>query len=118
MSYLMLAAGGAAGALARHRLGTWILTRGKHHFPVGTLLVNLVGALLLGILCGIKVEGNYYLLLGDGFCGAFTTYSTFMVESTQLIRDKAKGKSLLFLTVSVTGGILFFWFGLTVSAAF
>lgn len=108
MSVILLAAGGAAGAVARHRLGAFILKREKHDFPVGIFLINILGALLLGILCGLGVGGSPYLLLGDGFCGAFTTFSTFMVESAEFIKGNAVKKAAAYVGISVTFGILFF----------
>ena len=111
MNILLISIGGAFGAIARYKLGIMIMKHEKHTFPLGTFLINITGALLLGILCGLNVSGNFYLLLGDGFCGAFTTFSTFTVESVQLIRGKALKKSLLFIVLSVAVGLICFFAG-------
>ena len=108
MNILLLSVGGALGAIARYKLGIMIVRKEKHTFPLGTFLINIIGALLLGILCGLNITGNPYLLLGDGFCGAFTTFSTFTVESVQLIRGRARKKAFLFIALSVAVGLLCF----------
>lgn len=105
MGFLLLGIGGACGAAARYRLGAFLLKRERHTFPLGTFSINTAGTLLLGFVCGLGIDGNLYLLLGDGFCGAFTTFSTFAVENVQFIRDRAAKKAWLFLLASVAAGI-------------
>ena len=111
MNLVLLSFGGALGAMARYKLGILILKHEKHTFPLGTFLINITGALLLGIICGLGLTGNPYLLLGDGFCGAFTTFSTFAVESVWLIQGKAVKKSILFVVLSVSIGLICFFAG-------
>lgn len=111
MNIFLISVGGALGAMARYKLGILIMKKEKHTFPLGTFLINMSGALLLGILCGLNINGNAYLLLGDGFCGAFTTFSTFTVESVQLIKGRARKKAMLFLMLSVTVGLFCFFAG-------
>ncbi|HEX2985697.1 MAG TPA: CrcB family protein [Caproiciproducens sp.] len=111
MTLFLIGAGGACGALARYKLGAVIMKHETHRYPLGTFLINIGGAFLLGILCGLRLSGNPYFLLGDGFCGAFTTFSTFTVESVQLIRGKAYRKTALFVVSSVVFGILCFTAG-------
>ena len=96
MNLALLNIGGACGAIARYNLGIAILKHKNHSFPLGTFIINIVGALLLGIICGLGISENSYLLFGDGFCGAFTTFSTFTVESVQLIRHASLEYSLNF----------------------
>lgn len=76
MTALLVAAGAAVGAPARYLVG--LLLPG----PRGTLLVNLLGSLLLGVFTGRSPA--WYALLGTGLCGAFTTYSAFAVEAVEL----------------------------------
>jgi len=118
VTLLLLSIGGAFGAMARYKLGAVLLRHEPHRFPFGTFIINIMGALLLGLLCGFGVSGNPYLLLGDGFCGAFTTFSTFTVESVQLIRGKAAKKAVLFIVLSVSVGIAFFTVGYGAAAIF
>jgi CrcB protein len=103
--------GAACGAIARYQLGVIVLKHNKLNFPLGTFLINTVGSTLLGVICGLGFTGTPYLLLGDGFCGAFTTFSTFTVESIQLIQGRARKKALLFIAISVIAGITGFLLG-------
>ncbi len=116
-SVLCVMAGGACGAAARHTFGAWFLKYEKGTFPLGTFLINLAGSLLLGILCGLKIRQEPYLLLGDGFCGAFTTFSTFSTETVQMIRGHARRKALLFIALSVVCGVLLFTAGYMAASA-
>lgn len=80
---------GGCGALARFGLTLLVADRLHPHLPVGTLAVNLSGAFLLGLLAGAAVEGDARLLLGAGLLGAYTTFSTWMIE-TQRIEEAGK----------------------------
>jgi CrcB protein len=77
--YLLVAAGGAAGAGLRYLAGH--LWDHPQHLPVGTILVNLAGSLLLGLLAGLSVVGAGAALAAVGLCGALTTYSSFVVQA-------------------------------------
>ena len=92
MSILYIALGGLAGTLARYGLEGWIHTRSGGAFPAGTLTVNLAGSLLLGFILRIAtgaalVSPELRGGLTIGFCGAFTTMSTFSYESMKLLAD-------------------------------
>lgn len=86
------------------------------NMPVGTLAVNLLGCLLLGLLIG---AGERYtamprpvlMMLTVGLCGAFTTFSTFSAESIRALESGQIWQSLAYVMVSVGGGLLFFWAG-------
>jgi fluoride exporter len=75
---------GGCGALARFGLTLLVADRLHPHFPVGTLAVNVSGAFLLGLLAGASVEGDARLLLGTGAVGAYTTFSTWMLETQRI----------------------------------
>lgn len=75
---------GALGAAARYRLDATVSARLPSDFPFGTLAVNLTGSFALGILVGASVADDAALVLGTGFLGGFTTFSTWMVESVRL----------------------------------
>lgn len=86
MTVFAVAVGGAFGAVARYGVSIWMMQQFGGGFPWGTLAVNLVGCFLLGLLDGFVVSGQLVsaearLLLGTGFLGALTTFSTFSVET-------------------------------------
>lgn len=82
MTALAVGAGGTFGALARHAVGERVERR-----ALDTLAVNVLGSLLLGIVLGAPVDGVARLAAGAGFCGAFTTFSSFAVETVRLAED-------------------------------
>lgn len=89
---LALAVGSLAGGFARWMLSGFVLKSTRAEFPYGTLLVNLSGCLLIGLLHGLEgtrfpLSVNGRMLLMIGFCGAFTTFSTWMME-TSLMMDR------------------------------
>jgi fluoride exporter len=75
---------GALGAVARFRVDAVVSARLPSDFPIGTFAVNLSGALALGLLVGAAVPHRALLVLGAGFLGGYTTFSTWMVESERL----------------------------------
>jgi CrcB protein len=118
MDILFVAIGGFFGAIGRFALSKQIQGNSKTAFPVGTLTVNLAGAFLLGLLVGLQIKGYFYSLFGIGFMGAFTTFSTFKLESEQLRRTR-KGKSLFgYLTITYLVGVILAFCGLMVGKAF
>lgn len=94
MSALLVALGAAVGAPLRYLAGLW-LDRRLHW---GTLVVNLVGSFVLGLLVGAAVEGRWLALLGTGFCGGLTTYSAFAVQSVQ--GGRRRGSAYAVVTVA------------------
>lgn len=88
----VLAFAGACGTLARYWLGGFVQTRFSLDFPLGTAVVNLLGCFLFGLVWALGadrgiIRPEWELPLLTGFMGAFTTFSTFMFESDQLLRD-------------------------------
>ena len=92
LKLLCIAAGGALGAVARYGLSGWVQNVAPATFPWGTLCVNTVGSLLIGVFLGISeltsVSLAVRLLFAVGFLGAFTTFSTYSMETLNLFRDK------------------------------
>lgn len=102
MSALMVVLGAAVGAPLRLLAGHY-LDRRTHW---GTLAVNLAGSALLGWLVGHGTDGHALLLLGTGFCGALTTFSTFGYETVRLLEDGARAEALANAVVSLVVGML------------
>jgi fluoride exporter len=78
---------GGLGALVRFVIDALVSGEIAARFPLGTLLVNLSGALVLGLLVGIALRGDAYLLAGTALIGSYTTFSTWMLESHRLAED-------------------------------
>ena len=93
MTWLYVALGAAAGAPLRYAAGRLLDGR----LPRGTILVNWVGSLLIGWFSGLALGGHATALLGTGFCGALTTYSSFMVQAHE--RGPRLGSATVLLTV-------------------
>lgn len=96
---------GAAGAWARFYVGGLITARRPSAFPFGTFTVNLTGGFLLGLLTGLSVSGDALLVLGTGLLGAYTTFSTWMVEAQRLGEDGAFAAMSLHLLGSMIAGL-------------
>ncbi|MCA1712655.1 MAG: fluoride efflux transporter CrcB [Actinobacteria bacterium] len=101
----VVAVGGALGALARYAVAVALPDR-HAALPVGTLLVNVVGCLLLGVLVARCRDAPWLRpFLGTGVLGGFTTFSTFAVQTDHLLVD-APAVALLYVALSVGGGLL------------
>lgn len=100
--YLLVAIGGAAGAACR--LGVTQLSPVRS-FPYATLIVNICGSLLIGLLFGLQQQGRltekHWLLLATGLCGGFTTFSAFSLENMTLLQQQKTGLFLLYTAGSV-----------------
>lgn len=117
-SGVLVAVGGFFGAISRFGVSQWVNRRFAVAFPFATLAVNLVGSLLLGILVGSGLGDSWKMLWGVGFMGAFTTFSTFKLESIQL-RARKHWKSLaVYMVVTYIGGIFLAFLGLIVGLNF
>ena len=103
---LFVAAGGAAGSVARYLVGLAALGASAQ-FPWGTLAINVVGSFVLGLVLGaLPPGGGARLLLGTGFCGGFTTFSTFSTEVVALAEEGAVGRAGAYAAASVALGVL------------
>jgi CrcB protein len=122
MAYLLVALGGAAGAVTRYFVDGFISDRVSGAFPWGTLAVNLSGALVLGLLFALAVErgvlpGSIRGPVLTGFIGAYTTFSTLMLESWRLWEDGAHGIALVNAFGSVALGLAAVFVGLSLGRA-
>ena len=105
MTVLLVALGAAIGAPLRYLSDRAIQARQDSVFPWGTFTVNVVGSLLLGFLIGLPVDSALTALLGTGFCGALTTYSTFSYETLKLARSGARLLAVANAVGSVLAGL-------------
>ncbi|MFG1649733.1 fluoride efflux transporter CrcB [Micromonospora sp. NPDC049275] len=105
MSVLLIALGAAVGAPLRYLTDRAVQSRHDSVFPWGTLTVNVVGSLLLGVLVGLPSSPAATALLGTGFCGALTTYSTFSYETLRLTRGGHRLLALANVVGSVAAGL-------------
>lgn len=105
MTLALVIAGAAVGAPLRYACDRTIQRWRGSVFPWGTLTVNVVGCFLLGVLAEAAIGADGLALLGTGFCGAFTTYSTFAYETASLTRAGSWLPALLNVAASVVGGI-------------
>ena len=111
---VLLMLGGAIGTLCRYWLARWIgLQPWARGFPYGTMIVNVSGCFILGMVGGLLLEPmlapeneHWYLLLGSGFCGGYTTFSTFAWETSKQIRDGSWWPAFANAAGSVVAGIL------------
>ncbi|HEX6333289.1 MAG TPA: fluoride efflux transporter CrcB [Flavisolibacter sp.] len=114
-NFLLIGAGGAAGSILRY-----ICQRNLNmSFPYGTLLVNLAGCLLIGLLWGLftrHIDEPKRLLLVTGFCGGFTTFSTFTYEGVQMMMENRWILFIVYTLVSVAGGLAATYLGYKLTA--
>ncbi len=119
MNALAVAAGAALGALLRWQAGLWLNARWVG-FPLGTLAVNLVGGLLIGIgleWFGRQPQELLKLLLVTGFLGGLTTFSAFSGESLVLLQRGQFGLALAHTLAHVAGALLAAWLGMKLAQA-
>lgn len=108
MNLLAVGLGGFIGAILRYLVGKWIpATNG---FPINTLMINLLGCLFLAWFFTITtkrwmINSQLKLAIGTGFTGAFTTFSTFSVETLNLIENQQFLMALIYVFLSILGGI-------------
>lgn len=96
---------GGCGASARFLLDGLVGARARTAFPLGTLAVNLSGALVLGLLTGLALRGDVLVLAGTATLGSYTTFSTWMLESQRLAEDAELRLALLNVALSLTAGV-------------
>ncbi len=107
MSYIWVAVGSALGGLLRYAIIRWMMPLSVG-FPVGTVLINVLGCLLIGYFGTATLSGSRYavsenirLFVMVGICGGFTTFSSFSLQSFDLLRAGAWGRALLNIALSV-----------------
>ena len=101
---------GSLGALARYLLGRFVTERISKGFPLGTLLINISGSFVIGLLFALAarniITSTLQLILATGFLGGYTTFSTMSWEIVQLARGGSRPAGVLYLVASVVLGLL------------
>src|SRR5438552_16873177 len=115
---LMLMLGGAIGTYARYWLSRWFVGQPwAQSFPYGTFVINVTGSFILGAAAVFILERlppahqDFCLLIGTGFCGGYTTFSTFEWETFKLIRDGSHLRAFYNVGGSVLAGFVAVWLG-------
>lgn len=114
--YLLVGVGGFLGSISRFFVAQTMQKMLQTTFPYGTLTINIVGSFILGVIYGVGeyfnwLTPNVRLLLAVGFCGGFTTFSTFAYENITLLRDSQYFGFFLYLSVSIIAGLFAAWLG-------
>lgn len=109
-SILLVGIGGAMGSIARYVLSLFINTKMNTIFPLGTFAVNVIGCFIIGVLFGVAAKQQWtsndlLLLAGTGFCGGFTTFSTFAFENLSLMEKQQTLQAMVYTIISLILGI-------------
>jgi len=112
MNVVVICVAGGVGSLTRFIVDGLVRSRLGRRFPWGTIVINMSGALLLGVITALAtkqdVSASQKLVIGTGFCGGYTTFSTASFEAVRLLEEKRVGAALLHVVANI---------GLTVGAA-
>ncbi len=114
-SILIVGVGGFFGSIFRYLITHYVNISAQPIFPWGTLMVNLLGSFFIGIIIASVISENlsqpYRLLLATGFCGGFTTFSSFSYEFFSLLQHEHTGYAFLYAIGSFGLGLLLVWLG-------
>ncbi|TDP57973.1 fluoride efflux transporter CrcB [Flavobacterium dankookense] len=117
---LYIALGGAIGSVLRFLTSLFVAKFWSNHFPLATFLTNVVGCFLIGVSIGLleknnMTDGNLKWFLITGFCGGFTTFSTFGMENFNLFQNNNSFLAFAYIAASIISGLFAVWLGLFLS---
>lgn len=115
MTALLVVVGASVGAPMRYLVNHWLRSRWGATPTAGTLTVNVSGSFLLGILAGWGVDGSALALVGTGFCGAFTTFSTLALELQDAFGDERPRDAVVNVVLHLLLGVGAAWAGWVVT---
>ena len=113
---MLIGAGGFLGSVMRYGSNHLMIKLFETTHPIGTFFVNILGSFIIGLVLGIfengaSVSHNWKLFLAVGFCGGFTTFSSFALENFNFLQSNQFGLSLMYMSVSLIIGLAAVYFG-------
>jgi fluoride exporter len=116
LKYVMVGIGGGLGSILRFWLGSYIGSKMGTRFPFGTLVINVTGSFLIGLVYALLIakttwSPNWRYLIPIGFIGGYTTFSSFEYETLRTIQDGQIGLGLLYVGLSMCAGFVAVWGG-------
>jgi len=116
MKFLLVFIGGGFGSVLRYAIGRF-MTNSNNGIPYATLLVNIIGSLLIGMILGLSLKNSFFseqqtLLLATGFCGGFTTFSAFAFENSIFIKNGDYFNFALYTILSIILAVIAVFIGL------
>jgi fluoride exporter len=122
LDIVLVMVGGAIGSGVRYGFAVWAIQIWGMSFPWGIMGINILGSFVLGVLVALAgplmPSPQIRLLLGTGFCGGFTTFSTFSVDTFLLLERQEFGLALVYILGNVGGGLLAAWLGFRLGQQF
>jgi fluoride exporter len=117
MSYLYISLGAIAGAISRYQIDAWLRPQISSSFPWPTLLINVSGSLLIGMLASLLPDrSDLRMLLMVGFCGSYTTFSTYSLEIVKLLQTGKASVAIVYLALSAVVAPLACYLGYTLTS--
>lgn len=117
---LIIGLGGAIGSILRYLTSLFAARYWENHFPMATFITNVIGCFLIGLFIGILekqqlANSDLKWFLITGFCGGYTTFSTFGYENFNLLQSQNSAMAFAYIALSVIIGLMAVWFGLFVA---